>query len=268
MKDQKKNFMIMVWEKIKKPFIVALVIVAVLGFVVNIYFAYIKPNGTPNLFTAISGWVSGFATAIIGIFALSQGKEYKEEGDKHIILNNLRNARQEMENYMENYLQTALSVKVSFDCICKELQSATLSDISKTMFNNSMYNYCNKISFFIRKLILDRYFFVSKVKLIESLKKMYEHINITTLGVNTIKENPNKSLMDVLMFESYRIGNEIIDNFCSFSNNAENHIRELQNMSSYAEIKDRTNAIFEENESYFKQNENKIKEDTNILKFK
>lgn len=35
-----------------------------------------------NLFTAISGWVSGIATIILGYIAISQNKRYKEENDE------------------------------------------------------------------------------------------------------------------------------------------------------------------------------------------
>lgn len=49
----------------------------------NILIAHLKTTGS-NIFTAVSGWVSGIATAILGVIAVIQNKKYKEENDRYL----------------------------------------------------------------------------------------------------------------------------------------------------------------------------------------
>lgn len=58
-------------------------IVSILLFCANIICAIIfKGSDGSNIFTALSGWVSGIATIALGIIAVVQNKKYKAENDK------------------------------------------------------------------------------------------------------------------------------------------------------------------------------------------
>ena len=60
-----------------------LIVIGSLLFVANMVCSIIfRGENGANIFTAISGWVSGIATVILGIIAVVQNKSYKEENDR------------------------------------------------------------------------------------------------------------------------------------------------------------------------------------------
>lgn len=61
--------------------IITIIFVFVL-MITNIIFAVIfKGNDGANIFTAISGWISGIATIVLGLIAFWQNKQYKNQND-------------------------------------------------------------------------------------------------------------------------------------------------------------------------------------------
>lgn len=59
------------------------VLIAILACVGNMLFAiFSKSDLTTNVLTAISGWISGVATLIIGIIAFLQSKKYQEMAEQ------------------------------------------------------------------------------------------------------------------------------------------------------------------------------------------
>lgn len=72
----------------KKPFYKSwwfwLSIVALLLCVGNILLAHLYKTESANIFTAVSGWVSGIATIVLGVVAVVQNRKYKEENDRII----------------------------------------------------------------------------------------------------------------------------------------------------------------------------------------
>ena len=69
----------------KKAISIILIILAVLLLIVNFAFAtkYLGEDGA-NLFTTISGWISGIATIVLGVIALYVNGQYKEENDNYL----------------------------------------------------------------------------------------------------------------------------------------------------------------------------------------
>lgn len=51
---------------------------------VNMYFACKYNTEFPNIFTAISGWISGIATIVLGVIAFWQNKRYKVDSEELI----------------------------------------------------------------------------------------------------------------------------------------------------------------------------------------
>ena len=67
----------------KKRYVITIAIL-VLAVLVNIGLAIVFPgdNGA-NIFTAISGWISGIATIVLGVIALVVNAKYKEDNDEY-----------------------------------------------------------------------------------------------------------------------------------------------------------------------------------------
>ncbi len=62
-----------------------LLIASILFFVTNIVFSIIfRGSDGSNIFTAVSGWVSGVATIALGLIAVVQNRKYKEENDRFL----------------------------------------------------------------------------------------------------------------------------------------------------------------------------------------
>ena len=72
-------------DNMKKAISIILIILAVSLMIVNFAFAikYLGEDGA-NLFTTISGWVSGIATIVLGVIALCVNEQYKKENDNYL----------------------------------------------------------------------------------------------------------------------------------------------------------------------------------------
>ena len=67
----------------KQIIIVVLLSVAV---IVNIVLAIIfHGDSGANIFTAVSGWISGIATIVLGVIALVVNEKYKKDNDNFIL---------------------------------------------------------------------------------------------------------------------------------------------------------------------------------------
>lgn len=66
---------------------------AFLLFVCNILLAHFYKSEGANIFTAVSGWVSGIATIILGVIAVFQNKKYKDENNRVLAMQNEENTR-------------------------------------------------------------------------------------------------------------------------------------------------------------------------------
>lgn len=71
-------------KKCQRVLLVIGVVFSCLLCIVNIFLAVEIPSKGANIFTAISGWVSGVATVILGVVAVVQNKKYKEENDDNV----------------------------------------------------------------------------------------------------------------------------------------------------------------------------------------
>ena len=67
---------------IKKHWAFILISISILVCILNLVFASIFYNAAPNVFTAISGWVSGIATIVLGCIAFWQNRQYKKDSDE------------------------------------------------------------------------------------------------------------------------------------------------------------------------------------------
>lgn len=81
-----------------------LIVFGVALFVVNIVFACIYDENGTNIFTAISGWVSGIATIILGVIAIVQNRKYKRENDRFLKEQQQLNWKLEQKDLIKSYL--------------------------------------------------------------------------------------------------------------------------------------------------------------------
>lgn len=75
------------WQSI---FLILGIIFGCLLCITNIVLAVIFSSVGANIFTAISGWISGIATIILGIIAVWQNKLYQSQSDKNRLLSDLK----------------------------------------------------------------------------------------------------------------------------------------------------------------------------------
>ncbi|MGN1201520.1 MAG: hypothetical protein ACI4R8_04630 [Candidatus Caccovivens sp.] len=63
--------------------IASAIIISVLLCAANIVLScFYRSNDGANIFTAVSGWVSGISTIVLGVVAVKQNKKYKQENDE------------------------------------------------------------------------------------------------------------------------------------------------------------------------------------------
>lgn len=75
-------------KKNTKTFLIFLsvILLAIINIILSVIY---RGNSGANIFTAISGWISGVATIILGLMAFYQSKKYKIENDRTIEAQNL-----------------------------------------------------------------------------------------------------------------------------------------------------------------------------------
>lgn len=118
----------------KKPFykrwwFLLIIIIAFLLCVGNIVLAHFKKDSGANIFTAVSGWVSGIATVILGAIAVIQNRKYKEENDRFLL-------RQSEEN--SNFIESQRDI--SWRNAQYQLWTLYLSTLNKYLDNGTQYN--------------------------------------------------------------------------------------------------------------------------------
>lgn len=73
-----------------------LAVIAVCSFIINIVLSCVYSNSNANIFTAISGWVSGVATFFVGIIAYKQSKQYTYENKRREYLDRVEMERRDL----------------------------------------------------------------------------------------------------------------------------------------------------------------------------
>lgn len=104
--------------------------IAFLLCVGNIVLAHFKKEIGANIFTAVSGWVSGIATVILGAIAVIQNRKYKEENDRFLL-------KQSEEN--SNFIESQRDI--SWRNAQYQLWTLYLSTLNKYLDNGTQYNF-------------------------------------------------------------------------------------------------------------------------------
>lgn len=93
---------------------IILIIIAFTGCAFNITYSC-KIDTNSNLFTAISGWVSGIATIILGIIAVWQNKQYQCQSDKNRLLSDLKQEVDLVDEIYFKYIESCDSAILIFN---------------------------------------------------------------------------------------------------------------------------------------------------------
>lgn len=117
--------------------ILAIVILACIGNIMYAIFA--KRSKTTNILTAISGWISGVATLVIGIIAYSQNKKYKE-------------AEELKEKYADVIVESVWidSIQIPQGQMIRQVLFKDVKKVSGNAFYLRIFNYSDKPIFDIK----------------------------------------------------------------------------------------------------------------------
>lgn len=167
----------------KKSYILSIALLC-LSILVNIGFAIAFPSEDgANIFTAISGWISGIATIVLGVIALVVNAKYKEDNDKHTKNQSDLSWRDEKRNTIELYRDQIIKVyniflSYNYAEILSELvaQEETIEAPLKELAILSKIQTAQHDMFFT--LGICRYYFKFKAELFDAyrlyLTKLYE----------------------------------------------------------------------------------------------
>lgn len=98
------------WKKVR---IIFAVIISVLICVANIVLSCIyRSDDGANIFTAVSGWVSGIATIILGVIAVIQNKKYTLDSMKKELKNEINNEKKELALLGNNLIKYSKLTKM------------------------------------------------------------------------------------------------------------------------------------------------------------
>lgn len=122
-----------------------LIVVFAIMAAVNILFSCLFPESHANIFTAVSGWVSGIATAALGIIAVLQNERY--EKDNQIYLDKQQEIQQQIAE--TNKKQNNFSKRMSDFNELSEYFRSISDDLYKLFSEN--------ISTVLKETIFDAY---------------------------------------------------------------------------------------------------------------
>ena len=135
-----------------------LLIASILFFVTNIVFSIIfRGSDGSNIFTAVSGWVSGVATIALGLIAVVQNRKYKEENDRFL------SAQQKINSQLMQEQNDLSWRKIHYDIYNsyrrelleyeKEFSKYSITEISaKTLANHDTIRAIGELSIFDKRI--------------------------------------------------------------------------------------------------------------------
>lgn len=192
MKKNTKTFMIFL----------AVIILAIINVVLSIIY---RGDSGANIFTAISGWISGLATIILGLIAFYQSKKYKIENDRTIEAQNLLINKIKLENEKSNEISYRLYEANILGKYENELENffhyltekAHCADIKSTIDN-----------FILNKQSSDRNGFANLKRVNNDLRVI--SISLTYIHYKNIKRD--ELIKNIMLYNNY------IDELIKFEN--------------------------------------------------
>lgn len=169
--------------------------ILIVPLAVNISFSCLYSDEYSNIFTAVSGWVSGIATAVLGVIAVLQNERYEKDNKEY-----LKEQKEiQMRISEENKKQNEFSVRLSDYNNLSEYHRRT-SDVLFEFLSSSF-----------KTIVFDCY-------------ERYENNNI--VSINEISEYIENQRMKIMMITmqirmchySFKYRNELIKSLFDLSN--------------------------------------------------
>ena len=201
-------------KKFKTGMIVATIIVTVI-FIINIILSikFRGENGA-NIFTAISGWISGISTIVLGVIALYVNAQYKKDNDNYLKKQDELFWKSEKKSAVELYRDQIVKCYDRFlelnylellDKLLKnekqdggDLFSVALSSMIQTEKNNMFFT-----------LTICKYYFDFKSELFESYAEYLSKLSQMAINYDDMVYNKQYEKIDELQ-ELYI---KVINNF-------------------------------------------------------
>lgn len=224
-----------------KLIIAIIIFFVVIGLLIlNIFSAYISGNDT-NIYTAISGWVSGLTTIILGIIAIVQNFIFKNTNEKNTIkydlstkLNQLKDIMEKINTIVDSNEFSSIGLEYAHNLDAWEGEKISEKYKTNIRYKYIYYKKATELAFLCRKINTDTLYFKYKndlcILLDKALKIMFDIGDF--YNSNDIK-TPNDIMLDILKFskELSPLCDKINDKFINYISEYENFIDNLRTKS-------------------------------------
>ncbi|MBQ3234783.1 MAG: hypothetical protein IJA97_01320 [Clostridia bacterium] len=177
---------------------VSIGIIVAVSIAVNICFAYKFNNQYANLFTVISGWISGIATLSIGIIAYVQSHKYQKENEKFV----QEQKDLAWKNSYANVCERFLNQLKEHDDIIKKYQPHKLETIFlKNLEVECFYDYELLVDDFDSDIVHFLIFLRNSTIFNNHHKEVYDALILFYLSINEMKAYYKKIMSKELEYK-------------------------------------------------------------------
>lgn len=214
-KKEKKPF------KVKSFLLIALMLVFAIGAVViayyNIHYAKLSNGENANFYTAVSGWVSGVATIVLGAIAIFQNKKYEKDNEHYI--NEQKKLQRKIAD--ENERQNELNLRNLDYNELKEYRDDIAKDISAILGAGISIDYANTL-----------------IDIIESKREKIINVVIikkyTQKQIRAIFDAITKILISQYNFkEKYDLLDDLIELMVTLNDSSEEFIKNIEDEDEF-----------------------------------
>lgn len=203
----------------KKKAIVLILFLALILCCFNVYFSIKFDGQYANLFTTISGWISGVATAVLGVLAMLQNVDYKNESKReHIIQELIKEKERTILSYNDFILccDSAIIIRALFPLCINESKQSSCQKIE-----NYMLELSKKIGILLNQILTyDYYFtedngvkkaFAAYYNLVDKVSEKFNHNQISDKVIEEIQQSFDEAIKEL---KTYIVNQSTFVNNC------------------------------------------------------
>lgn len=206
----------------KKTKIILSICLTTVAIIINLILAiFFRGESGANIFTTISGWVSGIATIVLGVIAIKINAKYKEENDDFLLKQDEMFWKSEKKSIIELYREQVIKCyndfsKFNFAEILNQLVSNE-NNLEAPLFKLSIVSKIeNEKHNMFFTLTICKYYFSFKKELFESYS---EYLTLLAKMVDNYDEMIYKKQFDK--------GEKLQEAYIAVINNFNIHIAEI-----------------------------------------
>ena len=159
-----------IWQKV---LLIIGIIISCLFFIANILLATLFPACGANIFTAISGWVSGIATLIVGLIAYLQNYYFSKSSTKNNLINQITAYMSEFQIGYINYVRVDRIIDMSYRIrSCSIETNPRIKDAMELDINDDLIFFERNLFQFEAVLMKSNYSSSNIIALHKKLKEM------------------------------------------------------------------------------------------------